>query len=357
MASGLPSGYHRRHHGSLQEPQMPEILVTGGAGYIGSHVVGVLIARGYDVVVYDNLSAGHRGAVHPGATLVVGDLLDRAALAALFASRAFDGILHFASHIQVGESMQKPFLYFNDNVMGLMNLLEAAASAGVRHVILSSTAALFGAPARIPIDEDEAIRPGSVYGETKHFAERMLYWMDQVYGMKSVALRYFNACGAHPDGHIGEDHRPETHLIPLILQVPLGQREAVSIYGDDYPTPDGTAIRDYVHVMDLADAHILALEALRAGSPSAAYNLGSGTGYSVRAVIEGARRVTGHAIPTTTIARRAGDLPVLVADSGRIRRELGWAPRFDALEAIIETAWRWHSGHPQGYAASEPSPT
>lgn len=324
------------------------ILVSGGAGYIGSHVVGMLIERGYDVVVFDNLVAGHRAAIHSDAKFVQGDLLNHDDLAALFQQHSFDGILHFASHILVGESMQKPFKYFHDNVLAMMNLLQFATAAGVKRFILSSTAALFDEPQRIPIDETEAVIPGSVYGETKFWGERMLLWMDRIYGLKYCCLRYFNACGAHPDGYIGEDHEPESHLIPLVLKVALGQREHLTIYGTDYDTPDGTCIRDYVHVLDLATAHILALEALQDGT-SRVYNLGSGTGYSVREVIETARKVTGHAIPVIEGERRPGDLPVLVADSTRIKQELGWSPEFDRLHTIIETAWNWHRKHPAGY--------
>jgi UDP-glucose 4-epimerase len=325
-----------------------KVLVTGGAGYIGSHVVQALIERGDEVVVFDNLGAGHRQAVHEQAMLVVGDLLNKDDLNALFEAHSFEGILHFASHIQVGESMRKPFLYLHDNVVGLMNILEVAVAHDVKRFILSSTAALFGDPQTMPIPEDETRQPGSIYGETKYMSERLLQWMDELYGMKYCALRYFNACGAHPDGHIGEAHDPETHLIPLILQVALGQRDDIAIFGTDYPTPDGTAIRDYVHVMDLADAHLLALDALAEGE-SCVYNLGSGSGYSVREVIEMARKVTGHAIPARETERRAGDLPVLVADSARIRSELGWQPKYDDVSKIIETAWRWHSTHPNGY--------
>jgi UDP-glucose 4-epimerase len=327
-----------------------KVLVTGGAGYIGSHVVSMLIERGYEVVVFDNLSAGHRQAVDPKATLVVGDLLNRSHLEALFSAHQFEGILHFASHIMVGESMQKPFKYLYDNVVGVMNILEFATMHRVGRFILSSTANLYDAPRVIPIREDEALIPGSVYGETKFMAERMLAWMDRIYGLKYCCLRYFNASGAHPNGHIGEDHAPETHLIPLVLQVALGQRDAITVYGDDYDTPDGTCIRDYIHVLDLADAHILALEALADGH-SRVYNLGNGTGYSVMEVIEAARQVTGHPIPVNVGERRAGDLPVLVADSTRIQQELGWRPEFGSLHIILETAWNWHRQHPRGFAS------
>lgn len=324
------------------------VLVTGGAGYIGSHVVDLLVERGYSVVVFDNLVSGHRQAVHPDARFVEADLMDEGALAAVFAETRFDGIFHFASHIQVGESMQNPFKYFRDNVIGATNLLEQATKQGVGRFILSSTANLYDRPEKVPISEDEAIIPGSVYGETKAIIERELYWMERIYGMRYACLRYFNASGAHPDGHIGEDHDPESHLIPVVLQVALGQRDHMHIFGNDYPTPDGTCIRDYIHVMDLADAHILALEALSDGR-SHTYNLGTGRGYSVLEVVECAREITGHAIPVTYGSRRAGDAAVLVADSTRIQSELGWEPDYADLRSIVETAWRWHSAHPYGY--------
>jgi UDP-glucose 4-epimerase len=325
-----------------------QVLVTGGAGYIGSHVVDSLVTSGHQVVVFDNLVAGHRGALHSGATFIEGDLLDLAHVSSVFDQYVFDGVFHFASHIQVGESMKKPFKYLRDNVLAVTNLLEAATDHGVGRFILSSTANLYDQPQRIPISEDEPLIPGSVYGETKYIAEKYLHWMERIYGLKYCCLRYFNACGAHPDGHIGEDHRPETHLIPLVLQVALGQREKVTVFGSDYDTPDGTCIRDYIHVLDLASAHISAMEALADGR-SRIYNLGSGTGYSVLDVIETARKVTGHAIPVEHAERRAGDLGILVADSQRIKQELGWQPQYDNLQRIIETAWKWHASHPNGY--------
>ena len=325
-----------------------KILVTGGAGYIGSHVAQMLVERGDAVVVYDNLSSGHRSAVHSDAALIVADLNDQAALAAAFAAHQFDGIMHFASHILVSESMRQPFMYLRDNLFTIINLLEQASHFGVKRFILSSTANLFDQPQRIPIAENEALNPGSIYGETKFIAERLLNWMDRLYGIKTCCLRYFNACGAHPDGHIGEAHKPESHLIPLVLQVALGQRQAIEIYGNDYDTPDGSCIRDYVHVQDLARAHILALEALKDGE-SRAYNLGSGSGFSVLDVIQTAREVTGHEIPAVAAQRRPGDLPVLIADSGKIRRELGWETEYSDLRQIIETAWNWHRWHPKGY--------
>ncbi len=329
-----------------------KVLVTGGAGYIGSHVVYALVERGHQVVVFDNLNAGHAQAVHPDATLREGDLMNEDDLRALFAAHDdFDGVMHFASHIQVGESMRDPFKYFRDNVFAVTYLLQHTVEAGIRRFILSSTANLYDNPTQIPIPESEPVVPGSVYGETKQSAERLLYWLDKIYGLKSCRLRYFNASGAHPSGNIGEDHDPETHLIPLVLQVALGQRDHISIFGTDYDTSDGTAIRDYVHVMDLADAHIRALTALADGGDSCVYNLGSGTGYSVKEVIETAREVTGHAIPAEEGDRRAGDLPTLVADSTKIKQDLGWEPQYDSLHAIIETAWRWHESHPHGYTS------
>lgn len=329
---------------------MTKILVTGGAGYIGSHTVYQLIERGYEVVVFDHLQAGHAQAVHPAATLIVGDLLHMADVEACFAAHSFTGILHFASHIQVGESMRDPFKYFRENINAMMNLLETALKHEVKRFILSSTANLYDKPQTVPIGEDERLDPGSVYGETKYVGERLLYWLEKTHGLTYCALRYFNASGAHPNGSIGEAHDPETHLIPLVLQVALGQRDHIAIFGTDYDTPDGTAIRDYVHVMDLADAHILALEALADGK-SRQYNLGIGRGYSVKEVIETCRKVTGHPIPTIEAERRAGDLPELVADSRRISAELGWEPDYNTLESIVETAWRWHQAHPNGYEA------
>lgn len=328
-----------------------KVLVTGGAGYIGSHMVDLLISEGYEVVIFDSLVTGHREAIHPQATLVIGDLMDTQALAALFDTHDFEGIFHFASYIVVPESMEKPFKYLRDNVVAAANLLEAAANHGVKRFILSSTAALFDEPETIPIPETETVIPGSPYGESKAIIERYLYWMDKIYGMRYCCLRYFNAAGAHPNGHIGEDHQPESHLIPIVLQVALGQRESVTIFGEDYDTPDGTAVRDYIHILDLATAHILAFEALADG-PSRRYNLGNGTGYSVKQIVEVARQITGHPIPVKYGPRRAGDLATLIADSTRIREELGWSPEFAQLGQIIQTAWDWHRSHPNGYAST-----
>jgi UDP-glucose 4-epimerase len=322
------------------------ILVTGGAGYIGSEAVAQLCDAGYEVTVLDSLFQGHRAAVDARAELVVGDLADRAALDHTFRAHRPEAVMHFASHTLVGESMEKPFLHLGDNVRNGLNLLECAAEHGTGRFILSSTANLFGLPERVPIDEGSRIDPGSPYGESKFILERMLRWMDDRFGMCYAALRYFNAAGA-PSLERGEDHDPETHLVPIVLQVALGQRERVTIYGDDYDTPDGTCVRDYIHVVDLADAHVRALDALDGGSRT--YNLGNGQGYSVREVIEVAREVTGHAIPAVVGPRRPGDPAVLVASSDRIRAELGWAPRYPELRAIVQSAWEWHRTHPHGY--------
>jgi UDP-glucose 4-epimerase len=321
------------------------ILVTGGAGYIGSVASAELLTAGHEVIVFDNLSQGHRAAVPPQATFLEGDLADRAAIDRVFAAHSIDGVMHFASHTLVGESMQKPFLYLSRNVVNGLNLLESMTVHGVKRFILSSTANLFDRPRRMPIDESEDIVPGSPYGESKNILERMLAWLDRTIGLRYAALRYFNAAGCTPER--GEDHAPETHLIPLVLSVALGRRESVTIFGDDYPTPDGTCVRDYIHIVDLAQAHILALEALDRGS--AVYNLGNGEGFSVKQVIEAAREITGHAIPAVIGPRRAGDPATLVASSDKIRRELGWKPRYPSLTDIVESAWQWHCSHPRGY--------
>ncbi|PDV97376.1 UDP-glucose 4-epimerase GalE [Candidatus Chloroploca asiatica] len=325
-----------------------KILVTGGAGYIGSMTTAELLAAGHQVVVLDNLYQGHRAAVPPEAIFVQADLADRAALARLFADHPdIDGIMHFASYTLVGESMDKPLLYLRDNLVNAANLLEYAVESGVRRFILSSTANLFDDPARMPIDEHERIVPGSPYGESKFFIERLLAWFERIYGLRYCCLRYFNASGDTPNR--GEDHDPETHLIPLVLQVALGQRPHITVFGDDYPTPDGTCVRDYIHVIDLAQAHILAMESLDQFG-SQVYNLGNGSGFSVLEVIETARKVTGHPIPHVIGPRRAGDPATLVASSTTIREKLGWQPRYPDLEAIIASAWEWHRTHPHGYA-------
>ena len=322
------------------------ILVTGGAGYIGSVTVERLVAQGFDVVVLDNLSQGHREAVHPKAVLEVADLADRAAIDAVLRRHRPDAVMHFAAHLLVGESMNKPFKYLGENVRNGLNLLESMVANGIRKFILSSTANLFDQPDEIPIPETAAIRPGSPYGESKYILERMLAWLERTCGLRYAALRYFNAAGASEER--GEDHQPELHLIPRILQVALGQRDDITIFGDDYPTPDGTCVRDYIHVCDLADAHILALQALE--QRSCTYNLGNGRGYSVREVLETARAVTGHPIPARVEGRRPGDPAILVASSEAIRRDLGWQPQFPDLRSIIESAWRWHRQHPHGWS-------
>ncbi len=322
-----------------------KVLVTGGAGYIGSVVAEQLIAAGEDVVVFDNLSQGHRAAVPKEAVFIRGELADFAAVEAVFRAQHPDAIMHFASNTLVGESMALPFKYLGDNVTNALNLLQNAVTYGVRRFILSSTANLFDDPARIPITETERIIPGSPYGESKHILERYLHWLDRIYDLRYAALRYFNAAGATPQR--GEDHHPETHLIPLVLQVALGQRESIKVFGDDYPTPDGTCIRDYIHVIDLAQAHILALRALDKGSRR--YNLGNGLGFSVKEVIEACREITGHPIPAKVVGRRAGDPATLIAASDTIRAELGWEPQYPDVRQIVETAWAWHKDHPHGY--------
>lgn len=329
-----------------------KILVTGGAGYIGSITTAELIAAGHQVVVVDNLYQGHAEAVHPEAIFAQLDLANRASLARLFKQESpIDGIMHFASYTLVGESMQKPLLYLRDNLVNAANLLEVAMEHGVRRFILSSTANLFDEPTKMPIDEHERIVPGSPYGESKFFIERMLHWFARIYGLKYACLRYFNACGDTP--RRGEDHDPETHLIPLVLQVALNQRPHITIFGDDYPTRDGTCVRDYVHVVDLAQAHILAMQNLdRLGNRK--YNLGNGNGFSVLEVIEMARKITGHPIPHVVGPRRDGDPAELVASSESLRRELGWEPRYSDLEEILRSAWEWHQSHPLGYRSTSP---
>lgn len=321
------------------------ILVTGGAGYIGSVVTEHLVQAGHSVVVLDNLQQGHRRAVHPRAAFVQGNVGDRALLDELFRNHAVDAVMHFASHTLVGESMERPFLYLGENLVNGLTLLQAMVEHGVRRFILSSSANLFDRPRHIPIAEDEDVIPGSPYGESKYLLERVLHWLDRIYGLRYATLRYFNAAGATE--RYGEDHRPETHLIPLVLRVALGRSDHITIFGDDYPTRDGTCVRDYVHVSDLATAHILALHALERGS--LVYNLGNGQGFTVKEVIETAREVTGHPIPAVVGPRRPGDPAVLVASSERIRRELGWEPRFPSLRAIVASAWDWHKRHPDGY--------
>lgn len=328
------------------------ILVTGGAGYIGSTTAAAFIRSGYRVTVFDNLSRGYRAAVPPEADFVQGDLRDRAALDTLFQMGKFDAVAHFAALIEAGESMQKAGLYFRNNVCYSQTLLDAMIAHGVKRLVFSSTAAVY-ASKDSPLSEDDPYGPANVYGETKLMIEQMIGWYHRREGLRYCILRYFNACGASldQDGRAirGEAHQPETHLIPLTLQVPLGQRPHISIFGTDYPTPDGTCIRDYVHVEDLAEAHVLALAALDE-RPAMTYNLGNGQGYSVREVIQVAREVTGHPIPAVEAPRRPGDGPVLVASAEKINHELGWQPRYPQLREIIASAWAWHRAHPHGYS-------
>lgn len=325
------------------------ILVLGGAGYIGSHTALALVNAGRDVVVADNLETGFRKAAPEKARFYKGDIRDRAFCDGLFEREQIDGVIHFAANSQVGESMTNPLKYYANNMGGTRVLLESMVAHGVGKIVFSSTAATYGEPERVPILETDATVPTNCYGETKLSMEKMMKWTSVAHGLRYVALRYFNACGAQPDGSIGEAHNPETHLIPVILQVPGGQREKISIFGDDYPTPDGTCIRDYIHVCDLAQAHILALDYLLSGGENNVFNLGNGVGFSVKEVIEEARKVTGHAIPTEVLPRRAGDPAQLIASSEKAKTLLGWKPEFEDLHTIIQTAWDWHKTHPRGF--------
>ncbi len=317
-----------------------KVLVVGGAGYIGSHMVQMLLDRGHEPVVFDNLSTGYRDAV-PTGRLVEGDLADPAALEGLFAAQRFDGVMHFASLIQVGESVREPAKYYRNNVANTLNLLDAMHRHGVAHFIFSSTAAIFGEPDYVPIDEAHPRRPINPYGFSKFAIEQVLADYDRAYGLRSTCLRYFNAAGADPEARLGERHEPETHLIPLVLQAASGRRSHIDVFGQDYDTPDGTCIRDYIHIVDLCEAHLLALDRLRAGAPSGAYNLGNGNGFSVKEVIDASERVAGTSIARKYAGRRAGDPARLVADARRARSELGWQPRFADLDTIVRHAWAW----------------
>ena len=323
-----------------------KVLVTGGAGYIGSITAEVLLAEGHEVIVFDNLSQGHRAAVPDDAVWVQGDLSAPLAIRQVMKAHQPEAVMHFAAKSLVGDSMVRPFAYLRDNVTEGLNLIEACVESGVQRFILSSTANLFGAPGNAAIDEQTPIEPGSPYGESKWTLERALDWVSQTHDMRYASLRYFNAAGA--SALRGEHHVPETHLIPLVLQVAAGQRDCMTVFGDDYDTPDGTCIRDYIHVLDLAAAHLLALAAIETDNRT--YHLGNGGGFSVRQVIETARAVTGRRIPEEIGQRRPGDPPRLVANSDKIRRELGWRPQFDGLEQIISSAWQWHQAFPNGYA-------
>lgn len=324
------------------------VMVAGGAGYIGSHTVVALLEKGYDVVVVDSLIKGHRKAVK-GGTLYVGDIRDMQFMDSVFARHQIDGVIHFAADIEVGLSMKDPLAFYRNNVYTVMCMLESMKKFNVENIVFSSSAAVYGYPNTIPVSEDMEKTPINPYGETKLVVEKMLHWCEESCGIHWAALRYFNAAGAHSSGSIGENHNPETHLIPLVLQAALGIRESICVFGNDYDTPDGTCIRDYVHVTDLADAHILALEYLKEGSTSDSFNLGSGNGFSVNEIIDMAREVTGREVNAVMAPRRPGDPARLVADSTKARRLLSWQPQYEDINSIISSAWKWHIGHPQGY--------
>ena len=325
------------------------ILVLGGAGYIGSHTVSELVDAGDEVVIIDNLETGHQEAVHPEATFYKGDIRNRGFVDSVLDREKIDAVIHFAANSLVGESMTNPLKYYDNNLYGTKVLLESMVAHKVDKIVFSSTAATYGEPESVPILETDKTEPTNPYGETKLSMEKMMKWTDVAHGLRYVALRYFNACGAHASGEIGEAHSPETHLIPLILQVPNGQREAISIYGDDYDTKDGTCVRDYIHVTDLAQAHILAVKYLLGGHDSDVFNLGNGVGFTVKEVIETARKVTGHPIPAKVTPRRGGDPAKLIASSEKAKEILGWKPEHADLEEIIASAWNWHKNHPHGY--------
>ena len=326
-----------------------KILVLGGAGYIGSHTVKELIKSGSQVVIVDNLETGYKEAVHPDAAFYQGDIRDRAFMDHVFQKESIDGVIHFAANSLVGESMTNPLKYYDNNLYGTKVLLDSMVANHIDKIVFSSTAATYGEPERIPILETDPTEPTNPYGETKLSMEKMMKWTNQAYGVRYVALRYFNASGADASGNIGEAHSPETHLIPLILQVPNGQRDKISIYGEDYDTKDGTCVRDYIHVTDLAQAHILAMKYLMDGKESAIFNLGNGVGFTVKEVIETARKVTKHPIPAEVVSRRGGDPAKLIASSEKAKKILGWNPEHADLEEIIESAWNWHRNHPHGY--------
>ncbi len=325
------------------------VLVLGGAGYIGSHTVYELIDQGEDVVIVDNLETGFKEAVHPLARFYQGDIRNREFIDSVFDKEKIDAVIHFAANSLVGESMINPLKYYDNNLCGTKVLLESMIAHDVKKIVFSSTAATYGEPDRVPILETDRTEPTNTYGETKLSMEKMIKWVDKAHGLRFVSLRYFNACGAHKSGKIGEAHNPESHLIPLILQVPNGKREAINIYGDDYDTKDGTCIRDYIHVTDLASAHILAVKYLMAGNESNIFNLGNGVGFTVNEVIEAARKVTESPIPAVVSPRRAGDPAQLIASSEKAKSLLGWKPQFEDIEEIIASAWKWHKDHPNGF--------
>ncbi len=325
------------------------ILVLGGAGYIGSHTVCALCEAGYDVAVVDNLVTGHRASLRPQARFYEGDIGDAAFLRQVFLKEKVEAVIHFAAFSQVGESVKKPLAYYENNLVKTRTMLEEMVKAGIKHIVFSSTAAVYGEPKEVPITEDAPTQPENPYGETKLAMERMFHWTAQAEGITYVSLRYFNACGAHAEGKIGEDHDPETHLIPLVLEAASGKREKISIFGTDYPTKDGTCIRDYIHVSDLAQAHILAVKYLLGGGKSEVFNLGNGTGFSVREIVEAAREVTGRPILAQEAERRAGDPAVLIASSQKAKEILGWEPKYTKIQEMIQTAWVWHQHHPHGF--------
>ena len=327
---------------------MKTILVAGGAGYIGSHMVALLVKRGYEVVVADNLRTGHWQAVKGARKMYVGDLRDGAFLHQIFTENKIDGVINFAAFSLVGESVTNPLKYYGNNVEGAVSLLSAMQAHGVDRIVFSSTAAAYGEPEKQPIEEGDRTEPTNPYGATKLAIENMLKWCDCAYKIRYVALRYFNAAGSDTEAGIGEDHNPESHLIPLVMKTALGQRDHIGIFGEDYPTPDGTCVRDYIHVKDLAEAHLLALEYLERGGSSDVFNLGNGAGYSVREIIETARRITGKEIKAVVEPRRGGDPSVLIASNKKAAEVLGWKPVL-GLDQIVSDAWEWHSGHPNGY--------
>jgi UDP-glucose 4-epimerase len=325
------------------------ILVCGGAGYIGSHTVHTLVEQGKDVIIVDNLQSGHLGAVNKKAKFYKGDIRDGEFLDKVFSENKIESVVHFAANSLVGESMEKPLLYFNNNVYGMQILLESMLKHNIKNIVFSSTAAVYGEPKRVPILENDETNPTNTYGETKLTMEKMMKWCSKAYGINYVALRYFNVGGALEDGSIGEDHHPETHLIPLILQVPLKKREFITVFGTDYPTEDGTCIRDYIHVLDLADAHIKAVEYLQKGNESNVFNLGNGVGFSVKEMIDAAKEVTNKDIKVVFGERRAGDPAQLVASSEKARNILGWTPKYTNVKDIIKDGWTWHETHPNGF--------
>lgn len=325
------------------------ILILGGAGYIGAHTAAALIKAGEETVIADNLQTGHIGSVHEKSKFYKGDIRNKSFLDKIFKNENIESVIHFAADSVVPESMKKPLKYYENNLLGTMVLLQSMVEHGTDKIVFSSTAAVFGEPEKIPIDETDKTDPSNPYGETKLAMEKLFKWTSLAHNIRYVSLRYFNACGASPCGTIGEDHSPETHLIPLVLEVPNGKRDAISVFGDDYDTADGTCVRDYVHVCDLAQAHILAVDYLHKGGKNDVFNLGNGKGFSVKEVIETARKVTGHSIPSILSKRRAGDPSTLVAESTKAKNVLGWKPEFSAIDEIISTAWKWHKNYPCGY--------